>query len=278
MLKMLFPNGLKKTFTLSYDDGLLDDIRLMDLMDKYGIKGTFNVSSALYCEEGKDPGTRWPRLTKSQALKEYDRENVEVAVHGLAHRDFCKITEAQLYLEIAEDRANLEREYGYVVKGAAYPYGTWNERAIHALAHNGIKYCRTVQCDQSFRLPSKNEWLCLKSTCHHNVPNLMELAKTFVESDFTDCKMFYVWGHTAEFRNNDNWDVIEELLEYMAERGDIWYATNIEICEYCLAYEQLEYSVAPDVRMVYNPTAKEIWLESFGGKIISVKPGETVKY
>ena len=88
--------------------------------------------------------------------------------------------------------------------------------------------------------------------------------------------MFYVWGHTAEFRNDNNWNLIEELLEFIGDREDIWYATNIDICEYCLAYEKLEYSAAPDSNMVYNPTAKEIWLEHFG-HVFSVKPGETVK-
>ena len=45
MLKMRFPGGLRKAFTLSYDDANYDDMRLMELMDEYGVKGTFNVSS-----------------------------------------------------------------------------------------------------------------------------------------------------------------------------------------------------------------------------------------
>lgn len=278
MLKMRFPNGLKKAFTLSYDDNLVDDIRLMEIMQANGIKGTFNVSSGLYCGENEDPGERWPRLTYKQAIEAYNKYDVEIAVHGHTHRDFTKITEPELYLEIALDKANLERDYNCVVRGAAYPYGTWNETAVHALKHCGIKYCRTVWCDTNFYIPKGDDWLRLRSTCHHNSPNLMEFAKTFKEMDPMDCKMFYVWGHTAEFRNDKNWNVIEELCEFMGKCEGVWHATNIEICEYCLAYEQLEYSTAPDTRMVYNPTAKEIWLEIWGGKVISVKPGETVKF
>lgn len=278
MLKMRFPNGLKKVFTLSYDDNLVDDIRLMEIMQANGIKGTFNVSSGLYCKEGEDPGERWPRLTYKQAVEAYNKYGVEVAVHGYVHRDFSKITEPELYLEISLDKANLEREYNCVVRGAAYPYGGWNETAIHALKHCGIKYCRTVWCDPNFTIPTPEGWLSLKATCHHDVPNLMELARSFKEMDPREAKMFYVWGHTAEFRNNNNWHVIEELCEFMGKCDDVWFATNIDICEYCLAYDKLEYSTAPDTRMVYNPTAKEIWLEVWGDKVISVKPGETVKY
>ena len=34
----LFPGGRKKAFTLSSDDGITQDIRLTELMRKYGIK------------------------------------------------------------------------------------------------------------------------------------------------------------------------------------------------------------------------------------------------
>ncbi len=278
MLKMLFPNGVKKAFTLSYDDGLFDDIRLMELMTENGIKGTFNVSSGIYRNEDEAPEGRWPRMTLAEAVENYKKHGVEIAVHGLVHRDFTKISEPELYLEISQDRAQLEKQYDMVVRGAAYPYGSWDERAVHALKHCGIKYCRTVWCDQSFYVPKGDDWLRLRSTCHHNLPELMQLAEKFVTTDFNDCKMFYVWGHTAEFRNDNNWHVIEEFLDYMSGKDDIWYATNIDICEYTLAYDMLEWSVGPDTSMVYNPTAKEIWLELWGGKVISVKPGETLKF
>lgn len=278
MLKMLFPNGVKKAFTLSYDDGLFDDIRLMELMAEKGVKGTFNVSSGIYRNDDEAPEGRWPRMTFNEAIENYKKFGVEIAVHGLVHRDFTKISEPELYLEIAQDRGQLEEQYGMVVRGAAYPYGTWDERAVHALKHCGIKYGRTVGSDPNFTIPKGDNWLRLNSTCHHNSPMLMELAEKFVSTDFRDCKMFYVWGHTAEFRNDNNWNVIEELLDYVSGRDDIWYATNIDICEYTLAYDMLEWSVSPKTSMVYNPTAKEIWLEAWGGKVISVKPGETLTF
>ena len=44
-LFMRFPEGRQKTLTLSYDDGPVQDIRLIDIMNHYGIKGTFNLNS-----------------------------------------------------------------------------------------------------------------------------------------------------------------------------------------------------------------------------------------
>ena len=40
-----FPDGKRKAFTVSYDDGWPQDRRLIGLMNKYGIKGTFNLNS-----------------------------------------------------------------------------------------------------------------------------------------------------------------------------------------------------------------------------------------
>jgi len=50
-IQMLFPNGKIKAVTLSYDDGVEQDIRLIEIMKKYGLKGTFNINSGLYAPE-----------------------------------------------------------------------------------------------------------------------------------------------------------------------------------------------------------------------------------
>ena len=82
MLNMRFPGGVKKALTLSYDDANYDDMKLMDMMDEYGVKGTFNVSSGIYREEGTEPEGGWPRLTLSEAQKHYKEHGVEIAGAG----------------------------------------------------------------------------------------------------------------------------------------------------------------------------------------------------
>ena len=56
-------------------------------------------------------------------------------------------------------------------------------------------------------------------------------------------------------------------------KDDTWYATNIEIYDYTMAYNALVYSA--DASKIYNPTLKEVWLE-IDSKIYSVKSGETL--
>lgn len=269
MLKTLFPNGLKKAFTLSYDDGCYDDIRLLDMMSDLKIKGTFNISSGITRPEGQEPSGPWERMCPSE-LENYNREGIEVAVHGIHHRDFTKITEPELIYEIMSDKHNIEQRFKTVVRGAAYPYGSFNDLSVEMLRRCGIKYCRTVWSDDSMNMPS--DWLRLRPTAHHNDPKLPSLVDRFVSESPRDIMMLYIWGHTPEFRRDGNWGLIEGILKKVSQRDDIWFATNIEICEYDLAAKALEYSA--DGGYVFNPTSETVWLEGRGGAAVSVAPGE----
>lgn len=270
MLQALFPNGLKKAFTLSYDDGCYDDLRLIEMMKSYNVCGTFNISSGIVRPEGQEPSGSWERVTKTER-KSYLQGGIEVALHGETHRDFTKISELELIYEIMGDKHALEAELGGVVRGAAYPYGSFNDLSVDVLRRCGIKYCRTVWSDYSMKMPT--DWLRLRPTAHHNDPKLDEIIDAFLSEDSSELKMLYIWGHTPEFRRDNNWDKMQKILEKVSGRDDIWYATNIDICEYDLAAKALEYSA--DGKAVYNPTAKTVWLDNHG-EVAKVAPGETV--
>ena len=44
---MRFPEGRMKAFTLSYDDGVEQDRRLVKILNKYHLKCTFNLNSGI---------------------------------------------------------------------------------------------------------------------------------------------------------------------------------------------------------------------------------------
>ena len=46
----------KKYFTLSFDDGLEQDKRVIRLMKQYGLKGTFNLNAGLFGARGEVKG------------------------------------------------------------------------------------------------------------------------------------------------------------------------------------------------------------------------------
>ena len=82
-----------------------------------------------------------------------------------------------------------------------------------------------------------------------------------------------MWGHSYEFDDNDNWEVIEEFAKFIGGRDDIWYATNIEIYDYIRAYNSLQVSV--DKKIIHNPSAVDIWV-SDSGETFEIKAGETL--
>lgn len=273
-LFMRFPQGRAKALTLSYDDGVEQDVRLMDIMKKHGLKGTFNLNSGCYAEEGTvyPKGQIHRRMSESQVTALYAESGQEVAVHGLTHPWLEQLPEHMQMRELVEDRENLENQFQTIVRGMAYPFGTFDDGVVECVKRAGLVYARTVISSHQFEIPS--DWLRLEATCHHNDPKLKELTEQFVtEKPKWRSWLFYLWGHSYEFEANDNWNVIEEFAEKVGNRSDIWYATNIEIYDYVQAWKRLEFSA--DGRRVYNPSVTEVWFEK-DGRMYSVKPDSSI--
>lgn len=271
---MVLKDGKSKVITFSYDDGVVQDIRLINIFNKYGLKGTFNINTGLYLAEDSERERFYGRMKLSEAQKLYIDSGHEVAVHALTHPFLEQLRDDEVLDEILSDRKNVENQYKIIARGMAYPYGTYNRRIIELLNSLGICYSRTVKSTEKFSLPE--EWLELHPTCHHNNPNLMALADKFVNESprYKSCNwMFYIWGHSYEFDDNNNWEVIEKLAEYVSFKDDVWYATNIEIYDYIKAYESLITSV--DKKTVYNPTVTDVWVMQ-NGKKYCVRSGEII--
>ena len=272
---MRFPGGKAKALTLSYDDGVQQDIRLISILNQHGLKATFNINSGLYAPEG----TQYPkgqihrRMTEKEAVALYSGSGHEVAVHALTHPFLEQLPTNIALNEILEDRKNLENLFGTIVRGMAYPFGTYSDEVVNMVKAAGIVYSRTVHSTETFQIPT--DWLRLPATCHHDNPNLKKLTEQFVSgAPWNSPWLFYLWGHSYEFEEKNNWEVIEEFSEKTGNRGDIWYATNIEIYDYIQAYQTLVFSV--NASMAYNPTAIPLYFV-YNRKSYEIMPGETLK-
>ena len=82
---MRFPYGKSKALTLSYDDGVAQDIRLIEIMKKHGLKGTFNINSGAYVAEDKVREKFRGRMKRSEAMALYTDSGHEIAVHTYTH-------------------------------------------------------------------------------------------------------------------------------------------------------------------------------------------------
>ena len=273
-----FPGGLSKALTLSYDDAVEQDFRLIDIMTAHGLKGTFNINTAQYISKDfvYPPEQKWgQRMTRERATELYSRPGIEPALHAYSHPHLETMSAPQIAYEIIQNRKELEDQFGGIIRGMAYPYGTYNDEVLDVLRDCGIVYARTTKATRSFDLPK--DWLLLHPTCHHADPQLDELAQRFIEKAPRADQhpwLFYVWGHAYEFVRDDNWQIIENFADQISGKEDIWYATNMEIWEYVESYKRLVFSL--DERYVYNPTALTLWF-TLNGEIHSVAPGQTIR-
>ena len=260
-----FPNFKFKAVTLSYDDGVVFDRKLIEILDKYGLKCTFNLNSELFAKES---GGR--KFTKDEATELYANSRHEVAIHGAQHLSLAEVSPEAATRDIIVDRENLEKQFGRIVKGMAYANGSYNDAVVEILKNCGIKYARTTVATNKFDIPV--EWLKMPTTCHHTQENLGTLIDEFLSLKevgyywSNSPKLFYLWGHSYEFNDNDNWDIIENFAKKVGNREDIWYCTNGELYDYVTAYNRLEYSV--DGKIIKNPTDTDLYLAYYGKNIL----------
>ncbi|MBQ8657843.1 MAG: polysaccharide deacetylase family protein [Clostridia bacterium] len=265
-----FPQFRQKALTLSYDDGVSADKKLIDIMSKNGLKGTFNINSGKFAEESGGF-----RLTEEEAVALYSESGNEVAIHGVHHIPLTYIDNTMGINEIFKDRQNLERLFQKPVQGMAYANGVYSDEVVDMLKKCGVLYARTTKSTEAFEIP--DDWLRLPTTCHHKNPRLMELADAFLADPaqrnfWADrARLFYLWGHSYEFDYDNNWEVIEHFAKRVGNRDDVWYATNMEIYEYVRAYKRLQFSSNED--FIYNPSNIDVYVDYFG-KQVCVKAGE----
>ncbi|MCL6456588.1 MAG: polysaccharide deacetylase family protein [Gorillibacterium sp.] len=257
-----FPGGRHKALTLSYDDGRIHDRRLIDILNTYGLKGSFHLNSGLFGRQD------YIRADEVKTLY----SGHEVSVHTVTHPFLNQIPKERLVMEIMEDRHTLEGLAGYPVRGMSYPFGSFNQEVVHTLPALGIQYARTTISTGGFGLPEAPlEW---KPTCHHK--DMLTLGETFINSPKVSWNhalaLFYIWGHSYEFENDQNWADMEALGRMMAGHDEIWLATNIEIIDYLDAVKSLQFSV--DGSLVRNPSSISVWIEA-DGTVVELKPGVT---
>lgn len=256
-----FPEGKYKVLTLSYDDGKIEDRRLVSLCNQYGIKGTFNLNGG---NLGK------PSFITKEEVKDLYQGH-EVACHTFSHPTLERCSKSVIVNEIIEDRKELEKLMGYAVRGFAYPNGSYHNELIEMLPSLGIEYGRIVGDTDQFSMP-KN-YYTWQSTCHHN-HKLLENCKQFVEAHKSQyLYLMYVWGHSYEFSMDNNWELIESFFEKVGGRDDIWYASNIEIVDYMKVVNNLIFTA--DSNVVMNPFSQSAYL-SVNGRIVEIPGGKTV--
>jgi peptidoglycan/xylan/chitin deacetylase (PgdA/CDA1 family) len=212
------------------------DIRLIELFNKYGIKATFNLNSELLGLDGalvRDGRNVTHIKNRPEDVKKI-YEGHEVAVHTLTHPFLPDIEdEAEIIRQVEEDRKKLSALVGYEVVGMAYPCGGKNndDRTARIIKeHTGVKYARALETNGSFDL-QKNLFR-FQGTCYHHAEweKMHALADSFLSIKSEEPQLFYIWGHAYEFDIfPERWALFEDFLRKISGRADIFYGTNKDV-------------------------------------------------
>ena len=253
-----FPGGKQNAFTLSYDDGDLRDVRLMELFRKNDLKATFHlVNSVFRSATAAEIGNRY--------------RGFEISAHGKAHKSLTILPRVSILEEIMDNRKALEAAAQYPVTGMSYVCGQYNQSIAALLRDLGMVYARTTVSTHRFNLPDNfMEW---HPTCHHR--DALNDAAQFLNSFdgyFSTPRLLYVWGHSHELRTEADWTHMEKLCEMIGHNDRIWYATNMEIYRYLTAQRSL--IPAADESFIYNPTQIDVWIRK-DDQAVCVKAGTT---
>lgn len=228
----------KKYFTLSFDDGITQDLKIIEILKKYNVHCcTFNINTGLY-------GANWewvgqvlnnPDLVHQRFTEEELRQGIyngyDVEVHTLSHaslKTFDKDPDA-IKREVGLDAENITSITGIIPVGMAWPGGDteYTSKTIELVLENtNIHFARGTTATQNFRLPKY--FMKWQPTCAISDENCISLAERFLKTECTKDMLFYVWGHGYELDHYNSYDKLESLIKMMSEAEDVVLVTNAE--------------------------------------------------
>lgn len=226
-------NGKNKALTFSFDDGVRQDIRLIEIFNKYGLKGTFNLNSGFLGLEGTL--VRNGRTVRHDKVSEDEIKSVynghEVAVHTITHPNLTGLDKDEIIRQVELDRKRLSEICGYEVVGMAYPCGGVNndDRVAEIIRENtGVLYARGLESTYSFS--SQDNLLRFKPTVYYIEDCLDDVVDRFLEEKSDTPSLFYIWGHSYEMdAEYISWEKFEQVCKRLSHHPDVFYGTNKEV-------------------------------------------------
>jgi hypothetical protein len=276
-IKLLFPGGKTKAFVFSTDDGPVQDRRLVVLLNKYQLKGTFHLNSNKLNS---------PNYLQKEELTSLFKGH-EVSVHSMNHPGLSGLPPAEIRSEIFGDKLALEKIAGGSVRGMAYPFGNFNDEVVEIAKASGMEYARIVDETRNFSLP--NDFLRWKPSIHQfgkayyeakNPENdqkelalFNQLTADFLRSD--TLALYTVWGHSWEMGDSDaKWNDLETCFKQIAKNKEVVALTMIEVVDYLKAYAQVQVSKTDN--FIYNPSAITVFV-SVAYKTYKIRPKSSLK-
>lgn len=267
MVRKLYPGGKQKVFNISYDDGVIQDIRFVALLNQYGLKGTFNLNYGLM-HSGftwqHECGMTVQRIPEDQVTDVY--EGHEVASHSYSHPYFDQAEETEILKELGADKFFLERLFGRGVAGYATPFYYYSDLMASCVKHCGFAYARISEESNDYSIPE--DFYRWRGSKFHWDKDLEDFVHGFLETD-QELALCQLVGHSYDLDVMNLWESMERIFGWIRDSGEVWTATHLEIVEYLknLALARIE------EQKIINASSAELWF-SINGNTVKLNPGE----
>ena len=211
-----------KYFVFSIDDGTIYDETTIEIFNRYGIKGTFNLNSGLQdfvWYLGDLPIRRLP-LYEYRSL--YDGH--EVASHTLTHPYLDQCPDDVVVREVSEDINNLEAIFEHEVKSFATPFETCGDREVWLISnYTKVTNIRLSEIDESFKKPSDPYHIKVTAL---DINRALELIQDFINDD--NAELFVYAGHSYDFYVENTFYLLEELIKTLVNNKDSIKVTTMQ--------------------------------------------------
>jgi peptidoglycan-N-acetylglucosamine deacetylase len=271
-IDLVYPNGNVKALIMSYDDGLVEDNKLIKLFNENHIIGTFNLNSEFLSTQKHWPQENGPDIISTYVSKDsvlLIYKNHEIAAHSATHQDFKNLSDNEILKEVTTDIANLNYLTNSKIVSMAYPFGNSNQHIAELLSNTGLTNARTVSDTYNFNLP--DTFLLWHPTCHDS--KALDLVDDYIHLNNNKLSLFYVWGHSWEFNDPKRWTSINEFCLKIGNQKDIWYVGCGDYIDYQIALKNL---IITNGTIVNPKDNKEVWYNE-GGVTKVIKPGQTLQ-
>lgn len=207
-----------KYFLISFDDNTVHDRRVVELLNKYALKGTFFINSGTVGKPGY--------ITKKEMKNLY--KGHEVGAHTINHTNLIELDKKEVLHQIKEDIEFIEIYSGQKVYGFNYPFGEYNDTVIDVIKDLGIKYARTSKSSKVCEAP--HDFYKWHPTLHYSglaydttdrerrnrgIQFMFHMFDQFMENE--DAELFHIWLHSWELKEDKfKWDQLERLFRLIS--------------------------------------------------------------
>jgi peptidoglycan/xylan/chitin deacetylase (PgdA/CDA1 family) len=199
----------KLKFITSWDDGLVDDMRVARLLLKYQLPGIFYIPTNC-------------NLTAQEIMAL--AEKFEIGGHTVSHFSNLRLVPDELLeQEIKNNKSYLEFLTEKEITKFCYPRGRYDKRVQQMVAQCGFTEARTTivlktKTEDPFATPTS---LHIFQRDEYKGKTWDELAPDLMHQAATEGDWFHLWGHTKELNEYKQWEALESFFKKLIKEYEI---------------------------------------------------------